>query len=46
MGKKNWIEFDNYENIDQEQPKEENLKKKSKLNMKFYLFILTKTFKK
>ena len=33
MGKKNWIEFDNYENIHQEKPKEENFKKISKLNI-------------
>ena len=33
MGKKNWIEFDNHENIFQEKPKEENFKKISKLNI-------------
>ena len=33
MGKKNWIEFDNKENIFKEKPKEENLKKKSKINI-------------
>ena len=33
MGKKNWIEFDNQENIFQEKPKEENFKNKSKLNI-------------
>ena len=33
MGKKNWIEFDNHENICQEKPKEENLKKILKLNI-------------
>ena len=32
MGKKNWIEFDNHEII-QEKPKEENIKKISKLNI-------------
>ena len=33
MGKKNWIEFDNHENICQEKPKEENSKKTTKLNI-------------
>tara|TARA_A100000164_G_scaffold322394_1_gene305595 strand:+ start:135 stop:446 length:312 start_codon:yes stop_codon:yes gene_type:complete len=33
MGKKNWIEFDNHENICQEKPKEENFKNISKLNI-------------
>ena len=33
MGKKNWIEFDNQENIDKEKPKEENFKKISKINI-------------
>ena len=33
MGKKNWIEFDNHENICQEKPKEENFKKISKINI-------------
>ena len=33
MGKKNWIEFDNQENIYQEKPKEDNLKKISKINI-------------
>ena len=33
MGKKNWIEFDNQENISQEKPKEENLRKISKINI-------------
>ena len=33
MGKKNWIEFDNQENIHQEKPKEEILKKISKINL-------------
>ena len=33
MGKKNWIEFDNQENIYKEKPKEENLKKISKINI-------------
>ena len=33
MGKKNWIEFDNHENIYQEKPKEENFKKISKINI-------------
>ena len=32
MGKKNWIEFDKHESI-QEKPKEENIKKISKLNI-------------
>ena len=31
MGKKNWIEFDNQENIYKEKSKEENLKKISKI---------------
>tara|TARA_Y100000991_G_scaffold49037_1_gene35241 strand:+ start:318 stop:629 length:312 start_codon:yes stop_codon:yes gene_type:complete len=34
MGKKNWIEFDNQENFYQEKPKEENLRKLSKVNIK------------
>ena len=33
MGKKNWIEFDNQENIYKEQPKEENFQKISKINI-------------
>ncbi len=33
MGKKNWIEFDNQENIYKEKPKEKNLKKTSKVNI-------------
>ncbi len=33
MEKKNWIEFDNQENIYKEKPKDENLKKKSKINI-------------
>ena len=33
MGKKNWIEFDNQENIYKEKPKEENFKKISKINI-------------
>ena len=33
MGKKNWIEFDNEENIFQEKPKEKNLRKISKINI-------------
>ena len=33
MGKKNWIEFDNKENIYQEKPKEDNLRKISKINI-------------
>ena len=33
MGKKNWIEFDNQENIYQEKPKDENFKKISKINI-------------
>ena len=33
MGKKNWIEFDNQENFYQEKPKEENLRKISKINI-------------
>ena len=33
MGKKNWIEFDNHENICQEKPKEGNFKRTSKLNI-------------
>ena len=33
MGKKNWIEFTNHENISQEKPKEENFKKISKLSV-------------
>ncbi len=33
MGKKNWIEFDNQENIYEEIPKEENLKEISKINI-------------
>ena len=33
MGKKNWIEFDNKENIFQEKFKEVNFKKTSKLNI-------------
>ena len=33
MGKKNWIEFDNHENIFQEKPKKENFKKILKLNI-------------
>ena len=33
MGKKNWIEFDNQENIHKEKPKEENFQKISKINI-------------
>ena len=33
MGKKSWIEFDNQENIYQEKPKEENLRKISKISI-------------
>ena len=33
MGKKNWIEFDNQENIFKEKPREENFKKISKINI-------------
>ena len=33
MGKKNWIEFDNQENIYKEKSKEENFKKISKINI-------------
>ena len=33
MGKKNWIEFDNQENIHKEKPKEEHFKKISKINI-------------
>ena len=33
MGKKNWIEFDNQENIYKEKPKEENFQKISKINI-------------
>tara|TARA_Y100000991_G_scaffold64441_1_gene48141 strand:+ start:178 stop:489 length:312 start_codon:yes stop_codon:yes gene_type:complete len=33
MGKKNWIEFDNQENIYQENPKEDNSRKISKINI-------------
>ncbi len=33
MGKKNWIEFDNKENIHQEKIKEENNRKISKINI-------------
>ena len=33
MGKKNWIEFDNQENIYQEKPQEDNFRKISKLNI-------------
>ena len=33
MGKKNWIEFNNYKNIPQEKTKKDNLKKISKLNI-------------
>ena len=33
MGKKNWIEFDNHENMCKEKPKEEILKKISKINL-------------
>ena len=33
MGKKNWIEFDNQENIYKEKPKEDNFKKISKINI-------------
>ena len=33
MGKKNWIEFDNQENIHNEKPKEENIHKISKINI-------------
>ena len=33
MGKKNWIEFDNQDNIYKEKPKEEYVKKISKINI-------------
>ena len=33
MGKKNWIEFDNQENIHKEKPIEENFQKISKINI-------------
>ena len=33
MGKKNWIEFDNQENFYKENPKEDNFKKISKINI-------------
>ncbi len=33
MGKKNWIEFDNQENIYKEKTKEENFQKISKINI-------------
>ena len=33
MGKKNWIEFDNQENIFQENRKEDYLRKRSKINI-------------
>ena len=33
MGKKNWIEFDNQENIFQEKLKEEDMRKISKINI-------------
>ena len=33
MGKKNWIEFDNQDNIYKDKPKEENLQKISKINI-------------
>ena len=33
MGKKNWIEFGNQENIFQEKPKEKNLTKRPKINI-------------
>ncbi len=33
MGKKNWIEFDNQENIYQEKPREDNFRKISKINI-------------
>ena len=33
MGKKIWIEFDNKENIYQEKPREDNLRKISKINI-------------
>ena len=33
MGKNFWIEFDNQENIYQEKPKEDNLRKISKMNI-------------
>ena len=33
MGKKNWIEFDSQENINNEKPKKENLRKISKINI-------------
>ena len=33
MGKKNWIEFDNKENIYHEKPREENFRKISKINI-------------
>ena len=33
MGKKNWIEFNNHENLFQDKPKEKNLRKFSKVNI-------------
>ena len=33
MGKKNWIEFDNQENIHEEKPKEQTFQKISKINI-------------
>jgi len=33
MGKKNWIEFNNHENLFQDKPKEKNLRKISKVNI-------------
>ena len=33
MGKKNWIEFDNQENLDQDLPKTDNLRKIPKINI-------------
>ena len=33
MGKKNWIEFDNHENLCQEKPKEQNFTKTSRVNI-------------
>ena len=33
MGKKNWIEFDNHENLCKEKPKEQNFTKTSRVNI-------------
>ena len=36
MGKKNWIEFDQQESMHQKKHKEENLRKKSKINISMH----------